>query len=58
MIQLAKDAGVKLTPAGSSFPYKNDPLDTNIRIAPTFASLEEIKQAMEIFTLCVKIASS
>ena len=58
VIQLAKDAGVKLTPAGSAFPYQNDPSDTNIRIAPTFATLEEIEQAMEIFTLCVKIASS
>ncbi len=58
VIRLAKDAGVKLTPAGSAFPYKKDPLDTNIRIAPTFATLEDIEQAMEIFTLCVKIALS
>jgi len=49
--------GVKLTPAGAPFPYKIDPRDSNIRIAPTFPSYEEMKKAAEIFAECVKLAS-
>jgi DNA-binding transcriptional MocR family regulator len=54
---LAAGAGVKLTPAGSTFPYGNDPEDKNIRLAPTFPSLDEVVKTMEVFTLCVKLAS-
>ncbi|MDT8390079.1 MAG: aminotransferase [Lentisphaeria bacterium] len=54
---LAAQAGVKLTPAGATFPYGKDPEDRNIRIAPTLPSLAVIKTAMELFILCVKIAS-
>ncbi|MBR6221818.1 MAG: aminotransferase class I/II-fold pyridoxal phosphate-dependent enzyme [Lachnospiraceae bacterium] len=54
---MCKEAGVVLTGAGSTYPYHFDPKDSNIRIAPTFPSLEEMKQATEIFALCVKRAS-
>lgn len=56
-VQLAKEAGVVLTSAGATFPYGLDPLDRNIRIAPTFPPVNELKIAMELFCLCVKLAS-
>ena len=58
VVALAGEAGVKLTAAGATFPYKNDPRDTNIRLAPTLPSVEEIKQAMEIVCLCVELADA
>ena len=57
IVQMAFDAGLKLTPAGATFPYGKDPLDQNIRIAPTYPSVEELKKAMEIFVVCVKLAT-
>ena len=57
VVAMAKDAGVVLTGAGATFPYKNDPKDSNIRIAPTYPGLEELTQTMELLTLCVKIVS-
>lgn len=56
-VALCKEAGVVMTPAGSTYPYKNDPKDTSIRIAPTLPSSEELKKACEVFVLCVKLAS-
>jgi aspartate/methionine/tyrosine aminotransferase len=57
VVKLAADAGVKLTPAGATFPYNDDPNDNNIRIAPSVPTLEEVDQAMKIFVTCVKLAS-
>lgn len=57
VVQLANDVGVKLTPAGSTFPYGVDPNDTNIRIAPTFPSLQELQQALQVLVLCIELAS-
>lgn len=51
------EAGVKLTPAGATFPYGKDPRDRNIRIAPSFPPLDELKQATQVFTLAVKLVS-
>ena len=52
-----KEAGVTLTTVGATYPYKKDPHDTNIRIAPSYPTLEELKITAELFTLCVKLAS-
>ncbi|MFE3997284.1 aminotransferase class I/II-fold pyridoxal phosphate-dependent enzyme [Nocardioides sp. YIM B13467] len=58
VIELAKGAGVALTPAGSAFPGKVDPEDTNIRLAPSFPPLEQVSGAMEVVTVCVKLAAA
>jgi len=57
VVKLCAGAGVKLTPAGSTWPYKNDPANTNIRLAPSFPSLSEIDEAMQVFVLCVELAT-
>ncbi len=56
-IALCKQAGVIFTPAGSTYPYKNDPKDSNVRIAPSLPPIEELEKAMEIFCCSAKIAS-
>ena len=56
IVQLAKEAGVTMTGAGATWPYKHDPHDSNIRIAPTLPPLEELDEAMDVFTVCVKLA--
>ncbi|MCZ6458307.1 MAG: aminotransferase class I/II-fold pyridoxal phosphate-dependent enzyme [Gammaproteobacteria bacterium] len=55
--KLAGEVGLALTPPGATFPYGADPEDRNLRIAPTFASLTDLKTAMEIFVVCLKLAS-
>lgn len=57
IVGMCKDAGVTLTGAGATYPYKKDPKDSNIRIAPTFPPIDELAQALEVFVLCVKLAS-
>ncbi len=57
IVSLCKKAGVQLTGAGATFPYGMDPDDTNIRIAPSFPGNDEIREAMEVFAVCVKLAS-
>ncbi len=57
IVSRAKEAGVVMTGAGATYPYGKDPHDSNIRIAPSFPTLEELKQAAELFVLCVKLVS-
>ncbi len=54
---LCKDAGLTLTGVGATFPYKNDPLDRNIRIAPSYPTVDELKISSEILTLSTKLAA-
>ena len=57
IVAKCKEAGVKLTGAGATFPNGKDPKDSNIRIAPSFPTPEEMKQAADLFVLCVKLVS-
>ncbi|NQZ33281.1 MAG: aminotransferase [Oceanospirillaceae bacterium] len=57
IIAMAKDAGVILTEAGATFPYKNDPRDRNIRIAPTLPNLMQINLAMEVLCICIQLVT-
>jgi DNA-binding transcriptional MocR family regulator len=55
--ELASQAGLSLTPPGSTFPGGKDPEDRNLRVAPTFASLDDLRVALQLLVLCVKLAS-
>jgi len=57
IVAKCKEAGVVLTGAGATFPYGKDPKDSNIRIAPSFPTPEEMAQATDLFVLCVKLVS-
>ncbi|MBQ4323328.1 MAG: aminotransferase class I/II-fold pyridoxal phosphate-dependent enzyme [Clostridia bacterium] len=56
--ELMKQAGVKITPAGSSFPYHHDPKDRNLRIAPTYPPVEELKTCIQLLCVCIKLATA
>ena len=58
IVNQAADVGLKLTPAGATFPYGRDPNDDNIRIAPSFAPLNELEAAMRVLTGCVKLIAA
>ncbi|MDO5400138.1 MAG: aminotransferase class I/II-fold pyridoxal phosphate-dependent enzyme [Eubacteriales bacterium] len=55
--QLCKEAGVTLTNAGATYPYGNDPQDSNLRIAPSLPPVEELEKAMEVLCTCLKLAA-
>ena len=55
---LCAELGVKLTPAGATWPYGNDPHDTNIRIAPTYPSVDELEAALDVLVLATKLVSA
>ena len=54
-IRMLAEAGVVMTPAGATFPHGHDPRDRNIRIAPTFPPVDELKIAMELFCICAEL---
>ncbi len=56
-VHLLKEAGVVMTGAGATYPYGKDPRDRNLRIAPTFPPLNELKTAMELFCVCAELAA-
>jgi DNA-binding transcriptional MocR family regulator len=57
-VRLAGEAGVALTPAGAMFPGGDDPRDRFIRLAPSFPSVEEVRQAMAGVAVCVRLAAA
>ena len=57
-VQLALELGVRLTPAGATFPYGEDPNDSNIRIAPSYPKLEELKKAADVLGTCILLAKA
>ena len=57
VVQMCKDAGVALTPAGATYPYGNDPDDSHIRIAPSFPPLDELTQAVKLFSICARLVA-
>ena len=58
VVELAKAAGIALTPAGASFPHGHDPRDRNIRLAPSFPVLAEVETAMAGVATCVALAAA
>lgn len=58
IVRLMADLGVKLTPAGATWPYGKDPHDTNIRIAPTYPSLDDLSRALDVFVIAVKLVAA
>ncbi len=57
IVERCKKAGLELTPAGATYPYGRDPNDSNIRIAPSFPSFQELEMALDVMVLSVKIES-
>ena len=57
VVRLCKEAGVVLTGAGATYPYKKDPRDRNIRVAPTYPTVPELEQAVELLCISVQLAA-
>ncbi len=57
VVSMCKELGVAFTPAGATYPYKNDPDNSNIRLAPSFPTVEDINKAVEVFAVCAKLTA-
>ena len=57
VVELCREAGVNLTPAGATYPYGRDPRDRNIRVAPTRPPLDELEKATELFCIAARLAT-
>lgn len=55
-VRLLKEAGVVITPAGATHPYRNDPHDSTLRLAPSYPPLNELQTAMDLFCICAELA--
>lgn len=58
IVSLAAELGVKMTGAGATWPYGRDPRDTNIRIAPSYPTLDDLSAALDVFVACVRLVSA
>jgi len=58
VVELAAEAGVRLTPAGATFPYGEDPRDRNIRLAPSYPPIEDLRQATQVLALAIQLVSA
>ena len=58
VVALAKEAGIAMVPGGQTFPYRHDPNDRNLRIAPSFPSLEEVTAAADGIAICIQLAAA
>ena len=57
VVELAKEAGVAITPAGATWPHGRDPYDRTLRLAPTYPSLGDVRAASEVVALCILLAA-
>jgi DNA-binding transcriptional MocR family regulator len=58
VVELAKQAGISMVPAGQTFPYRTDPRDSNLRIAPSFPELKDVAAAAEAIAICIDYAAA
>lgn len=57
VVELARNVGLALTPAGATWPYGRDPYDRTLRLAPTFPPLEDVRDASEGIAICILLAA-